>query len=110
MDYEIKKDRLNDVVTKFLENNYTPDWWGPEEFDFFEHNADEYGIVEFHINNKILFYYFNGSFAKQVIETTPEMTNNLNKIFGKFWIDPFVKWFEKNTNLKVNKVDLKTNY
>ena len=83
MDYEIKKDRLNDVVTKFLENNYTPDWWGHQEFDFFEHNADEYGIVEFHINNKI---------------------------FGKFWIDPFVKWFEKNTNLKVNKVDLKTNY
>ena len=108
MDYEIKKDRLNDVVTKFLENNYTPDWWGSEEFDFFEHNVNEYGIVEFPKNNEILFYYFDATFNKQVIETTPEMTNHLNGIFGKFWIDPFVKWFEKNTNLKVKEVNLKT--
>jgi len=95
----ITESQLDNVVYEFLDGEYYPDYnWGPELFDFYKNDVEEYGSATFYINDSEAYYYY----ADGTLEVQPWVCKSLDIWFSYGWKIPFKKWFEKNSGLEVS--------
>jgi hypothetical protein len=107
MKFVITENKLDGVIIDYLKDVYEPDYgWGPELFDFYKEEVKNHKHVEFFINDRPEFAYYDATWNKKQLEIGEKIISELNLMFGKHWIGSFVKWFEDNTNLEVKEVRL----
>ena len=108
MKFIISENKIDSLIHNYLIDFYTPDYgWGPELFDFYKEEVKNHGYVNFFINDIPEFTYYDAVWNKKKLEIDNKLTSELNKLFGRHWVTPFVKWFEENTNLEVKVVNTK---
>lgn len=113
MKYVITESQLDRFIEEYLNNNYTPKYWGEKDFNYFKKDLDRYGYIDFFDSEtgKTFFYYFDerdeeiaSSPSFSNISIKENVLNNLNSLFGDLWEKPFIRWFETNTNLPVKNL------
>lgn len=108
MKYLITENKLNDVILKFLDYYIEPDYsWGPELHDFYREDVEKYGSYDFIINDRLGYVYYDGKNMpiKNLLEVRPFVYEKLDGLFGNKWEPIFIKWFEKNSGLKVKEFE-----
>jgi hypothetical protein len=102
----ITEDRLEKVITDYLDDFYYPDYgWGPELHDFYREDIDLYGGYEFEVNDEVAYsYYDSGGYTKTLI-ISKWLTAKLTSLFAHMWEPVFIKWFEDNSGLKVESIE-----
>jgi len=92
---------LDEIIYDFLEDDYYPDYnWGPELFDFYKKDVEEYGSATFYINDDESYTYYEGG----VLEIMPFVSEKLDEWFNDSWMPVFKSWFEEHSGLKVKKI------
>ena len=92
---------LDEIIYNFLEDDYYPDYnWGPELFDFYKEDVEEYGSHTFYINDDESYTYYKDG----VLEIMPSVSEKLDEWFNDSWMPVFKKWFEEHSGLKVKKI------
>ena len=103
---------IDEMITCYLDQNLYPDYnWGPDLFDFYKNEVKTYGFVDFYINDDVAYIYWandKGRTPNSIEFVDESLIKFMNKTFKKRWIGPFKKWFEKNSDLKVNDIYLGT--
>ena len=103
---------IDEMITCYLDQNLYPDYnWGPDLFDFYKNEVKTYGFVDFYINDDVAYIYWandKGRTPNSIEFVDEPLIKFMNKTFNKRWIGPFKKWFEKNSDLKVNDIYLAT--
>lgn len=114
--YVISESRVEELIVKFLDKNYRPDYdWGPDLFDFYKKDSERYGYLDFVINDIRAYLYLlkedeweNNKPKTLVLQDW--IGEQLTDLFGDMWKPVFVKWFEKNTNLPVEHLIVRGSY
>jgi hypothetical protein len=89
-----------------LEDDYYPDYnWGPELFDFYKNDVEEYGSATFYINDSEGYVYYDDG----TLEIMPWVCEKLNEYFNDSWYPTFKGWFEENSGLVVSRIIDSTN-
>jgi len=92
---------LDEIIYNFLKDEYYPDYnWGPELFDFYREDVEEYGSIAFYINDSEGYIYYDDG----TLEVLPWVSERLDSWFNNAWQPVFKKWFEENSGLKVNRI------
>ena len=112
MKYLISESRLFDFIYEYLSSRYYPDYnWGPELHQFYKNDIEAHGWYDFNINDTGAYTYlgedgiYNDN-EKNTLLIQPWISENLDMLFGTAWKDVFVKWFEDNSGLPVEHVEL----
>jgi len=96
MKSNITESQLDDLIIKFFDEDYYPDY-GWEDASFYEKELESYDNYNFYINDDLAYTYFDdGS-----MEINKWLIDDLNSRFGEKWKPLFKKWFEMNTGLSV---------
>lgn len=101
-------DSMPDIIYNHLKKNFYPDYdWGPELHDFYREEIEQYGSIDFYIDDSVAFTFWKeyGGLSNR-LELQARVYIELNKIFGNLWEPIFKKWFEENSGLKVNAIVL----
>lgn len=102
MKYLITENKLNDVILKFLDFHIEPDYsWGPELHEFYRDDVKRHGYYDFVINDRLAYSYWDRDNDGNLLEVMPWVYDKLDGLFGNMWEPIFIKWFEKNSGLKV---------
>lgn len=112
MKFVITENKIKNLIINYLKDNFTPDYgW---ELDFYKKEVEKWGYVPFFINDYESFIYFDeteknavtkGKIKHKTLIIHSHLSSKLNNFFGSgIWVDPFVEWFEKNTELEVETV------
>lgn len=106
MNILITENRLEKVVSDYLDDFYYPDYnWGPELHDFYRKDVKKYGGYDFNIKDEWAYSYSDiGGHTKTLI-ISKWLTKELTSLFGDIWEPIFIKWFEDNSGLKVNEIE-----
>ena len=92
---------LDEIIYSFLKDDFYPDYnWGPELFDFYKNDVEEYGSVPFYINDSEGYVYYDDG----TLEIMPFVCKKLNEYFNDSWYLVFKEWFEDHSGLKVKQV------
>lgn len=107
--YIISQDRLNNLIEKYLDKNFSPDYkWGQELHDFYRKDVNTFGSYSFTINDVVSYIYLKREPQTRAIRDKltilPRVSDRLRDYFGEMWIPVFQKWFEKNSGLKVKEM------
>lgn len=94
-------------ILDFLETNYYPDYNWVSHSDY-QHEVEEYGSVEFYINDSGSYVYIRKDDGGVLI-IYGVVSEPLNNLFGYKWVPIFKKWFEENTGLEVNEITITDN-
>ena len=104
MKYQIDKQRLNDLILEYISDEYVPDYgWGDQ--NYYKEGIQNFGEVEFYINDYISFVYkdrFMGH--EKILLIRGEIANRLTLMFSNLWVPVFKKWVMDNTGIKINVV------
>ena len=93
------KSSLENLIYEFLNDDFYPDYnWGPELFDFYREDVEQYGSVPFYINDSEAYVYYDDG----TLEIMPWVCEKLNEYFNDLWYSVFKSWFEENSGLKVS--------
>jgi hypothetical protein len=93
MKYLIKESQIDDIIRKYLDDNYEPDYGWAEPIDY-KDEYDQWDEIYFEINDVSRYQYVDG---KLVIDHSPD----LDGYFGNMWKEIFRTWFEEHTGLRV---------
>ena len=93
MKYLIKESQIDDIIRKYLDDNYIPDWGWLEPEDYKE-EFEKWGELYFEINDHTRYKYVSGNL---IVGESPDLDN----YFGNLWKDIFATWFEEHTGLRV---------
>jgi len=86
------------MIYDFLNEEYYPDYnWGPELFDFYREEVEQYGSIPFYINDSEAYIYYEDG----TLEIMPFVSERLNEWFNDAWSPVFKDWFEKHSGLEV---------
>jgi len=97
---------LDEIIYDFLKDDFYPDYdWGPELFDFYKNDVEEYGSATFYINDSEGYVYYDGG----TLEIMPWVCEKLNEYFNDSWYSVFKGWFEENSGLVVSRIIDSTN-
>jgi len=92
---------LDEIIYDFLKDDFYPDYdWGPELFDFYKNDVEEYGAISFYINDSEGYVYYDGG----TLEIMPWVCEKLNEYFNDSWYSVFKGWFEENSGLVVSRI------
>jgi hypothetical protein len=101
-----ERQSLDEIIYNFLEDDYYPDYnWGPELFDFYKNDVEEYGSATFYINDSEGYVYYDDG----TLEIMPWVCEKLNEYFNDSWYPTFKGWFEENSGLVVSRIIDSTN-
>ena len=121
MKFIITENRVNEVITNYLDKNYGDLNWtyalnddGDETdcaIEFYEGDySDE--EVKFRVYNKCWWKYNSSDNAMEMHKKSPILIfenyneyNGLEGYFGDTWIEPFKKWFEDTYEFKLKTVE-----
>lgn len=96
----ISENRVNQVIRKYLDETFYPDY-GWDNPDFYQKDVKQYGSYEFQINDETAYVYYN----TKTLEIYPWLDEKLTSLFGDKWLPVFKEWFEENSGLKVKKIE-----
>jgi hypothetical protein len=100
------KSSLEKLIYSFLQDDFYPDYnWGPELFDFYKNDVEEYGSATFYINDSEGYVYYDDG----TLEIMPWVCEKLNEYFNDSWVQVFKDWFEEHSGLKVKMIVDSTN-
>jgi hypothetical protein len=115
MKYIITESRLENVVLKYLNYKFTPlGGWNPKEY--IEELKDSGGesFIFFEDENDDTFHIWYSTCDNPNVELDGEDCPivaipdkeyyTINSLFGEDWKPIFIKWFKKNTKLRVKSV------
>ena len=92
---------LDEIIYNFLEDDFYPDYnWGPELFNFYKEEVEEYGSHTFYINDDESYTFYKDG----VLEIMPFVSEKLDEWFNDSWMPVFKSWFEEHSGLKVKKI------
>ena len=120
----ISENRVNQIIRKYLDETFTPDYgWGNNtRHGSYQDDVDRYGELVFFINDTDSYIYYgcnagagpeDGFFAGYghlhnykcpLLSIYPAVSQQLSNYFGDMWKPIFKKWFEENTGLIVNQI------
>ena len=101
-----ERSNLENIIYDFLQDDFYPDYnWGPELFDFYNADVEEYGSVIFYINDSEAYVYYDDG----TLEIMPWVCEKLNDYFNDSWYSVFKSWFEEHSGLKVKMMIDSTN-
>ena len=102
MKYHITKERLDDVITRYLDSNWYPDygWDSPKDY---KEDWDKWKELLFHVNDDLIFT-LDVIDNKVTLTLIPKFYDLMNDLFQDKWLNVFIKWFKKNTGLKFDTV------
>ena len=107
MDYIIKQSRLEKIIWEYLDKTYYPDYMWNEDKDDYKREVQNFGYLNFEKNDQTIYEYYDSTeFYSElgILKVYPNMVENLDGFFDKYWIPVFAKWFEYHTGLNVNSV------
>jgi hypothetical protein len=103
MEVNNKDSKFHQIIYDYIDSRYHPDYnWGPELHDFYREDVKRHRYYDFTINDAVAYTYIIGN--ELVIHKW--VVKELNTIFNDLWLPIFIKWFEENSGLKVEKVDI----
>jgi hypothetical protein len=96
-----EKSDVKNLIYGFLQDDFYPDYnWGPELFDFYREDVEQYGSVPFYINDSEGYVYHDDG----TLEIMPWVCKKLNDYFNDLWVPVFKDWFEEHSGLKVDRI------
>jgi len=102
----ITESKYEEGILNYLKANFYPDYdWGPELFDFYKNDVEEYGSATFYINDSEGYVYYDDG----TLEIMPWVCEKLNEYFNDSWYSVFKGWFEENSGLVVSRIIDSTN-
>jgi len=102
MKYIITESKAQDVILKYLDVYIEPDYsWGTKLHSFYRKDVKEHGSYDFVINDRLGYSYWDGNDNHKLLEVMPWVYEQLDGLFGDMWEPIFIKWFEKNSGLKI---------
>jgi hypothetical protein len=124
----ISENKVNQVIRKYLDDTYYPDygWNENTRHGSYQEDVDKYGDIVFFIDDQdsYIYYgcnanagpedeYFAGyghlhNYKCPLLSVYPRVSEELTSLFGDKWLPVFKEWFEENTGLKV--VQITNNY
>lgn len=103
----ITENKVNQIIRKYLDETCYPDYnWGPELHDFYREDVKKYGSYEFLINDEVAYVYIDDNEHIKTLEIYPWLDEKLTSLFGNKWIPAFKDWFEDNSGLKVEEIEM----
>ena len=120
----ISENRVNQIIRKYLDETFYPDygWNENTRHGSYQEDVDRYGDVVFFINDKDSYIYYGcnanagpedeffagyghlHNYECPLLSIYPKVSQQLNDYFGDMWKPIFKKWFEENTGLTVNQI------
>jgi hypothetical protein len=115
----ISENRVDKVIRKYLDAEFTPDYGWDETTQL---GVDKWGDAVFFINDvdSYIYYgcnanagpedeYFAGygrlhNYDCPLLHIYPVVGEKLTSLFGKLWKPIFKQWFEENTGLEVKQI------
>ena len=110
----IRESRADELILKYLEKHYYPDYgWGPDLFDFYKKESQNFGWLEFEINDRSGYVYLSKenevrNNKPKTLLIQPWLGETLEGLFDERWKQIFINWFQNNTNLPVEHLMVKT--
>ena len=122
----ITENKIEGVVRKYLDREYTPDYGWYENMrttaGTYQDDVDRFGDLVFFINDddSYIYYgcnanagpedeYFAGygrlhNYDCPLLHIYPVVGRKLTSLFGNLWKPIFKQWFEENTGLEVKQI------
>jgi hypothetical protein len=120
----ISENRVNQIIRKYLDETFTPDYgWGNNtRHGSYREDVDRYGELVFFINDQDSYIYHgcnaNGgpkdeffagyghlhNYECPLLLIYPRDSETLTSLFGNKWLPVFKEWFEENTGLEVTQI------
>jgi hypothetical protein len=124
----ISENKVNQIIRKYLDDTYYPDygWNENTRHGSYQEDVDKYGDIVFFIDDQdsYIYYgcnanagpedeYFAGyghlhNYKCPLLSVYPRVSEELTSLFGDKWLPVFKEWFEENTGLDV--VQITNNY
>ena len=120
----ITENRLEKVVTDYLDDLFYPDygWKGNSRSDIgYQDEVDKWGDIVFFVDDQESYIYYGcnanagpedeffagyghlHNYKCPLLSVYPVVAKRLDSIFGDIWKPIFKKWFEDNTGLEVTQ-------
>ena len=120
----ISENKVNQIIRKYLDDTYYPDygWNENTRHGSYQEDVDRYGDIVFFINDQdsYIYYgcnanagpedeYFAGyghlhNYKCPLLSVYPRVSEELTSLFGDKWLPVFKEWFEENTGLEVVQI------
>jgi|688.fasta_scaffold732691_2 hypothetical protein len=120
----ITENKVDNLIRKWLDSEYTPDygWHENNRSGTYQDDVDKWGDLVFFINDvdSYIYYgcnanagpedeYFAGygplhDYDCPLLHIYPVVGRKLTSLFGNLWKPIFKQWFEENTGLEVKQI------
>jgi hypothetical protein len=120
----ITENRINQIIRKYLDDTFYPDygWNENTRHGSYQEDVDRYGDVVFFIDDQDTYIYFGcnanagpedeyfagygylHNYECPLLLVYPRESEMLTRMFGDRWLPVFKKWFENNTKLEVAQI------
>jgi hypothetical protein len=120
----ITEDRVNQIIRKYLDDNYYPDygWNENTRHGSYQEDVDRYGDLVFFINDidSYIYYGCNANAGPEdeffagyghlhnykcpLLLIYPKVGGELTSLFGNRWLPVFKEWFEEKSGLYVAQI------
>jgi len=120
----ISENRVNQIIHKYLDDAFTPDygWHNNTRHGSYQDDVDEYGDIVFFLNNidSYIYYRCNANAGPEdeffapygrlhnykcpLLLVYPRESETLTSLFGNKWLPVFKEWFEENTGEEVAQI------
>lgn len=116
----ISENRVNQVIRKYLDETFYPDYgWDDEEY--YRGELEINNEIDFYINDMDSYIYYGCNSGKKndknfepsgkleyykcpLLSIYPRVSEQLTSLFGDKWKSVFKEWFEENTGLEVAQI------
>jgi hypothetical protein len=120
----ISENRVNQIIRKYLDESFYPDygWNENTRHGSYQEDVDRFGDIVFFINDQDSYIYYgcnaNGGpedeffagyghlnhYKCPLLLIYPRVSEQLTSLFGNRWLPVFKEWFEENTKLPVAQI------
>lgn len=120
----ISENRVNQVIRKYLDDTFTPDygWNENTRHGSYREDVDKYGDIVFFLNHRDSYIYYGcnagagpedkffesygylNNYKCPLLSIYPYASGTLTSLFGDRWLPIFKEWFEENTGLEVTQI------
>jgi hypothetical protein len=122
----ITENRVNQIIRKYLDDSFTPDYGWYENMratdGTYQDDVDKWGDLVFFINDLASYIYYGcnanagpedeffapyghlHNYKCPLLSIYPRQSETLTSLFGNKWLPVFKEWFEENTGLEVTQI------
>jgi hypothetical protein len=120
----ISENRVNQIIRKYLDDTFYPDygWNENTRHGSYQEDVDRYGDLVFFINDLDSYIYYGcnanagpedeffagyghlHNYKCPLLLVYPSVGEKLTSLFGDKWLPVFKEWFEENSGLEVAQI------